>query len=257
MPRADTYAISAYLETIARAVAPGAHAVVVVDGAGWQPSNALLVPLYLTLVPLPPCTPALNPIENVWACLRANRLAISIMDAWDDIVARCCDARNFFADDCDCVRSITHRDYAKAVRDEGSGLSHVADDGSGECVGAAGSLALAADGDVRACPVEQVGCEAAEDCAVFGSAGAAVAGAIRVEGDVADPVQAVRDRPVATQGGGKALGRERGGGEEGAGAGGDMAGLGARGLDAGDGGEPRQARLPCGAGRGRADGRRG
>ena len=39
------------------------------------------------------------------------------MDTWDDIVSRCCDAWNFFGDDPDRVRSITNRDYAKAVRD--------------------------------------------------------------------------------------------------------------------------------------------
>ena len=117
MPRADTHAMSAHLEEIARAVAPGAHAVVVLDGAGWHASNALVVPPNLTLVPLPPYAPELNPIENVWAYLRANRLAISIMDTWDDIVSQCCDAWNFFADDPDRVRSITNRDYAKAVRD--------------------------------------------------------------------------------------------------------------------------------------------
>jgi hypothetical protein len=41
---------------------------------------------------------------------------MSIMDAWDDIVSRCCDAWNFVADDPDRVRSITNRDYAKTVR---------------------------------------------------------------------------------------------------------------------------------------------
>jgi hypothetical protein len=115
MPRADTQAMSAHLAEIATQVAPGAHAVVILDGAGWHASRALVVPENLTLVPLPPYAPELNPIENVWAYLRANRLAISVMDGWDDIVTRCCDAWNFFADDPDRVRSITDRDYAKTV----------------------------------------------------------------------------------------------------------------------------------------------
>ncbi|TFL16140.1 IS630 family transposase, partial [Jannaschia formosa] len=115
MPRADTHAMSAHLAETARTVAPGAHAVVVLDGAGWHASKALVVPENLTLVPLPPYAPELNPIETVWAYLRANRLAISTMDTWDDIVTRCCEAWNFFAGDPDRVRSITNRDYAKAV----------------------------------------------------------------------------------------------------------------------------------------------
>ena len=115
MPRADTHAMSAHLAEIAKQVAPGAHAVVILDGAGWHASRALVVPDNLTLVALPPYAPELNPIENVWAYLRANRLAISVMDGWDDIVARCCEAWNFFANDPDRVRSITDRDYVKAV----------------------------------------------------------------------------------------------------------------------------------------------
>ena len=59
----------------------------------------------------------LNPIENVWAYLRANRLAISVFETYDDIVARCCVAWNFFANDITTVQSITTREYARTVRD--------------------------------------------------------------------------------------------------------------------------------------------
>ena len=58
----------------------------------------------------------LNPLENVWAYLRANRLAISVFATYDEIVARCCDAWNFFANDIGTVRSITSKDYAKTVK---------------------------------------------------------------------------------------------------------------------------------------------
>ncbi|TFL17228.1 transposase, partial [Jannaschia formosa] len=116
MPRADTHGMSAHLAEIARTVAPEAHAVVVLDGAGWHAAKALVVPENLTLVPLPPYAPELNPIETVRAYLRANRLAISTMDTRDDILTRCCEAWNFFAGDPDRVRSITNREYAKAVR---------------------------------------------------------------------------------------------------------------------------------------------
>jgi len=47
--------------------------------------------------------------------LRANCLAISVFDTHDDIVARCCDAWNFFANDQERVLSISDREYAKAV----------------------------------------------------------------------------------------------------------------------------------------------
>ncbi len=106
MPRADTSAMNAHLVEIAKAVAPGAHAVLVMDGAGWHGSSALRIPDNITIVMLPPYAPELNPVENIWAYLRANRLAITVFDTYDDIVDRCCDAWNAFANDPKRVRSI-------------------------------------------------------------------------------------------------------------------------------------------------------
>lgn len=78
MPHAATEAMNAHLLEISRAVAKDAHAALVLDGAGWHAAMALEVPVNITLVLLPPYAPELNPIENVWAYLRANRLAISV-----------------------------------------------------------------------------------------------------------------------------------------------------------------------------------
>jgi hypothetical protein len=116
MPHADTAAMNAHLVEISRTVAAGAHAILVLDGAGWHGSKALRVPENITLLLLPPYAPELNPVENVWAYLRANRLAISVLNTYQEIVTQCCDAWNFFANDTATVRSIASRDYAKAVR---------------------------------------------------------------------------------------------------------------------------------------------
>lgn len=107
--------MNAHLTEIAKTVAQGAHAVLVMDGAGWHASTALRVPDNITIVTLPPYAPELNPVENIWAYLRANRLAISVFDTYDDIIRRCCEAWNFFANDPERVRSIASRDYAKTV----------------------------------------------------------------------------------------------------------------------------------------------
>ena len=74
------------------------------------------MPDNITLLRLPPYAPEPNPVENVWACLPANRLAISVFETCNEIVARCCDAWNFFANDSDAVRSIISREYAKTVK---------------------------------------------------------------------------------------------------------------------------------------------
>ena len=52
-----------HLQEIAQAVAPGAHAVLLLDRAGWHVSRKLQVPANITLVPLPAKAPELNPVE--------------------------------------------------------------------------------------------------------------------------------------------------------------------------------------------------
>ncbi len=66
MPFADTPAMAAHLAEISLAVAPGAHAILVLDGAGWHASAALKVPDNITRLHLPPYSPELNPVENLW-----------------------------------------------------------------------------------------------------------------------------------------------------------------------------------------------
>jgi len=105
----------AHLLEISRTVAPGAHAIIVLDGAGWHGSNALELPDNISLLSLPPYAPELNPVENIWAYLRANKLAISVFETYDQIVDACCEAWNLLAKYPSTIRSIATRDYAKPV----------------------------------------------------------------------------------------------------------------------------------------------
>jgi hypothetical protein len=74
MPFCDTAAMQAHLAEISAAVAPGAHAILILDQAGWHLSKDLVVPHNITPLPLPPRSPELNPVENVWQFLRDNGL---------------------------------------------------------------------------------------------------------------------------------------------------------------------------------------
>src|SRR6266481_696209 len=64
-----------HLAEISRTVAPGAHAVLLLDQAGWHLSAKLDVPDNITLMPLPPKSPELNPVENIWQFIRDNWLS--------------------------------------------------------------------------------------------------------------------------------------------------------------------------------------
>ena len=75
MPHANMDAMNEHFAAIAQAVAKNAHAILVLDGAGWHTGKRLKVPANITLLPLPPYSPELNPAENVWQYLRQNQLA--------------------------------------------------------------------------------------------------------------------------------------------------------------------------------------
>jgi len=73
MPYANTKAMNKHLQEIGKAVAPGAHAALVLDGAGWHDSADLVMPDNITPMVLPPYSPELNPVENIWEYLRKNK----------------------------------------------------------------------------------------------------------------------------------------------------------------------------------------
>ena len=105
-----------HLAEISQAVAPGAHAVVVMDGAGWhKPGGRLDLPHNISILLLPPYCPELNPQENIWQFLRQNYLANRVFDTYDAIVDACCEAWNALMRQPDCITSIATRDWAKQV----------------------------------------------------------------------------------------------------------------------------------------------
>src|SRR5471032_3063215 len=72
LPTCNTEAMNLHLAEIAEMVAPGAHAVLIVDQAGWHMSTRLVVPPNITIIALPSKCPELNPVENVWQFMRDN-----------------------------------------------------------------------------------------------------------------------------------------------------------------------------------------
>lgn len=71
------------------------------------------MPDNVTLLPLPPYSPELNPVENIWGYLRQNKLAITVFDDYQHILGKCCQAWNFFAEDPKAIASITTRTWAQ------------------------------------------------------------------------------------------------------------------------------------------------
>ncbi len=112
LPKCNTAAMTLHLREISAAVAPGAHAIVIVDQAGWHFSNTLEVPENITLLPLPPKSPELNPVENIWQYMRNNWLSNRIFKSYNDILDHCCEAWNKLIDQPWTIMSIGLRDWA-------------------------------------------------------------------------------------------------------------------------------------------------
>ena len=113
MPYANTAAMNLHLQEISAEVAPGAHAVLVCDGAGWhQKGKKLVVPNNITLLRLPPYSPELNTMENVWDYLRQNKLCAQVWASYEQILDACQSAWRFLINDPDRIRSIGTRKWA-------------------------------------------------------------------------------------------------------------------------------------------------
>ena len=101
-----------HLAAISADVAPGRHAVLLLDQAGWHLSDKLQVPDNITIVPLPPKCPELNPQENVWQYIRDNWLSNRVFDDADALLDHCCDAWNKLEAQPWTIMSIGLRDWA-------------------------------------------------------------------------------------------------------------------------------------------------
>ena len=86
MPICNTAAMNHHLSEISSQVASDAHAVVILDRAGWHRSQGLVVPGNITLLELPPYSPELNPVERIWHYLRSHWLANSVFPSLADIM---------------------------------------------------------------------------------------------------------------------------------------------------------------------------
>ena len=114
MPYANTEAMNEHLREIATKVAEGSHALLVCDGAGWhQRGKKLKLPDNITLLSLPPYSPELNPMENVWAYLRQNKLSALVWNTYEDILDACQSAWRFLINDPQRIKSIGTRDWAR------------------------------------------------------------------------------------------------------------------------------------------------
>ena len=112
LPAVSAAAMQAMLDELGQAVAPDAHAIVLMDRAGWHIAHELDLPANLTPVFLPAYSPELNAIERVWLYLRERFLSHRFWPTYDDTLDACCAAWNALLAEPGRIRSLCSLDWA-------------------------------------------------------------------------------------------------------------------------------------------------
>ena len=115
LPEATTAAMNLFLAELAAGLPGDVRAALVPDGAGWHGARALAVPPNVTLVPLPPYSPELNPVERVWLYLRERFLSLRVFAGYRAIVDACCTAWNRLTADPSRLRSLCDQPWIRKV----------------------------------------------------------------------------------------------------------------------------------------------
>ncbi len=107
LPEAKAVTMDLFLARFAETLPAGVHAVLMLDQAGWHGQAALQVPDNVTLLPLPPYSPELNPVERVWLYLRERFLSFRLYQGEGAIVDALCAAWNALRDETGRLATLT------------------------------------------------------------------------------------------------------------------------------------------------------
>lgn len=108
MPYCNTSCMNLFLMELSK-VYPDDTILLVCDGAAWHRAKALAIPANIRLLFLPPATPEMNPIEQVWKEIRKLGFRNEIFASLDKVVDRLCDTICSLSRH--AIRSMTARDW--------------------------------------------------------------------------------------------------------------------------------------------------
>lgn len=111
MPHLDTDVINVFLGEFSRQLAPDVQAVLIWDGAGFHTSRSLEVPANVTLLGLPPYSPELNPVENLWHYLRSHHWSNRSYDDWEALKAAAVEGLLAVGTDAERIKTVCAAPY--------------------------------------------------------------------------------------------------------------------------------------------------
>ena len=90
LPYANTQAMNKFLGDLSLTIQGNRHIALLMDNAGWHSAKKLTVPSNITLIPLPPYSPELNAMEQVWEWIKNHFLSNQCYGVYEDIVTMAC-----------------------------------------------------------------------------------------------------------------------------------------------------------------------
>ena len=88
---------------------PDDRILLVCDGAAWHKAKALIIPENIRLLFIPPATPEMNPIEQVWKEIRKRGFRNEVFQTLEHVIDRLCNT--ICSSSHSVVQSITGRDW--------------------------------------------------------------------------------------------------------------------------------------------------
>ena len=108
LPYCNTDCMNVFLSELARAY-PQDQILLVCDGAMWHKANTLVIPAQITLIFIPPYTPEMNPIEQIWKEIRKRGFRNEVFKTLEKVIDRLCDVINNLP--ASVIQSITGRQW--------------------------------------------------------------------------------------------------------------------------------------------------
>jgi transposase len=112
-PQLNTKIVNKFLELFSQTLPEDEHAVMVWDGAGFHRAKTLRIPANISVVELPPYSPELNPIENLWHYLKSHFWSNRAYDDYDALEQAAMDAWQAAVLDQELVQSVCAAPYAQ------------------------------------------------------------------------------------------------------------------------------------------------
>jgi len=100
--------MNVFLDELSKAF-PKDYIVLAADGARWHSSGGLVIPSNIEIITLPPYTPEMNPIEQIWSWLRRHGFRNEVFQTLENVVDRLCETIRSLTSI--TVKSVTHRDW--------------------------------------------------------------------------------------------------------------------------------------------------